>query len=102
VEQQAPASPGERVPKRGAPRPGDDRLGSRQRAAERPFGRCAGKKRRELRAVEVEQGRDGTRSDEDARRASGRQEIHVVARAAERSNRGPQQEEIAERSRPDE
>jgi hypothetical protein len=92
---------GESLDERRAAAVGDHGVGLVERAGHRSRRRRSGEESRHLVAVPGKDCVGRTRPEQHARGLRGRQQPHAVTIPAERRNRWPQQDQVAERARAD-
>ena len=97
----SPGACGESLDERSAAAVADHGVGLAERACHRPRGRVSGEESRDLGAVPGKDRVGRTRPEQRARGLRGRQQPDAVTVPAERCNRRPQQDQVAERTRAD-
>jgi hypothetical protein len=101
VADYSPGACGDGLEEGSAPAVADHGVRLAERAGHRSRGRVAGEESRDLGAVPGKDRVDRTRPEQHARGLRGRQQPDAVTVPAERRDRRPQQDQVAERARAD-
>jgi hypothetical protein len=97
----APGACRDGLEERSAAAVADHGVGLAERAGHRPRGRVSGEESRDLGAVPGKDRVGSTRPEQHARGLRGRQQPDAVSVPAQRRNRRPQQDQVAEGTRAD-